>query len=87
MERFKCLALALKASEIGESMPAVLNGANEIAVESFLNGRIGFLQIPSLIEKTMEKHEAFSIDSLERIMDADAWARNTAEKELLRLHS
>jgi len=85
MERFKCLALAIKASGIGESMPAVLNGANEIAVESFLQGKIGFLQIPILIERTMEMHEIFSIYNIERVIEADRWAKETAEKLLLRL--
>jgi 1-deoxy-D-xylulose-5-phosphate reductoisomerase len=74
-KKFRCLELALKAAETGESMPAVLNGANEVAVELFLQGRIGFLQIPSLIEKTMKAHTPFVIDSLEKVMEADAWAR------------
>ena len=82
MKRFKCLSLALKASEIGESMPAVLNGANEIAVGAFLEGRIKFLQIPSLIEKTMEAHVPFPINSIESVTKADIWARKTAENEL-----
>jgi len=77
-EKFRCLDLALRAAEIGESMPAVLNGANEVAVELFLRGRIGFLQIPSLIEKTMEAHTPFLIDSIEKVMEADAWARQRA---------
>jgi 1-deoxy-D-xylulose-5-phosphate reductoisomerase len=85
MERFKCLALAIEASEIGESMPAVLNGANEVAVESFLQGKIGFLQIPILIEKTMEIHETFSIYNIEGVIEADRWAKETAEKVLLNL--
>jgi len=87
MERFKCLALAIKASEIGESMPAVLNGANEIAVESFLQGRLGFLQIPILIEKTMDIHEPFSIHNIDRVLEADRWARKTAERLLLGLRN
>jgi len=81
-EKFKCLDLALRAAAIGDSMPAVLNGANEIAVDSFLEGKIGFLQIPVLIEKTMDIHQTFTIDSIERVMEADTWARNTARKEL-----
>jgi len=81
MERFRCLSLALKAIEAGGSMPAVLNGANEIAVELFLNGKIAFLQIPVLIEKVMEAHEPFQPDSIEAVMAADAWARRKAEKE------
>jgi 1-deoxy-D-xylulose-5-phosphate reductoisomerase len=85
MERFPCLSLALKAVEAGGSLPAVMNGAHESAVESFLKGRIGFLQIPMLIEKTMEAHTPFQLDGIEAIMEADAWARRTAEKEALRL--
>jgi len=77
-EKFRCLELALGAAEIGESMPAVLNGANEVAVELFLQGRIGFLQIPSLIEETMRAHTPFVIDSIEKVMEADAWARQRA---------
>jgi len=76
--KFRCLDLALRAAEIGESMPAVLNGANEVAVELFLRGRIGFLQIPSLIEKTMKAHTPFVVDSIEKVMEADAWARQRA---------
>jgi 1-deoxy-D-xylulose-5-phosphate reductoisomerase len=76
--KFRCLELALRAAEIGGSMPAVLNGANEVAVELFLQGRIAFLQIPSLIEKTMKAHASFAIDSIEKVMEADAWARQAA---------
>jgi 1-deoxy-D-xylulose-5-phosphate reductoisomerase len=76
--KFRCLELALRAAEIGESMPAVLNGANEMAVELFLQGKIGFLRIPSLIEETMRAHSPFVIDSLEKVTEADAWARQRA---------
>jgi len=76
--KFRCLELALRAAELGESMPAVLNAANEVAVELFLRGEIGFLQIPSLIEKTMNAHTPFVIDSIEKVMGADAWARQRA---------
>ena len=76
--KFRCLELALRAAEIGDSMPAVLNGANEVAVDLFLKGRIGFLQIPSLIERTMDAHKPFVIDRIEKVMEADAWARERA---------
>jgi len=76
--KFRCVDLALRAAEMGKSMPAVLNGANEVAVELFLEGRIGFLQIPCLIEKTMKAHTPFVIDSIEKVMEADAWARQRA---------
>jgi len=80
--KFPCLTLALQAGEIGESMPAVMNGANEIAVDAFLNGKIGFLQIPELIKKTMEAHRPSPIDSIEKVMEADSWARNMAREQL-----
>jgi 1-deoxy-D-xylulose-5-phosphate reductoisomerase len=73
--KFRCLDLAFKAAEMGGSMPAVLNGANEEAVALFLKGRIGFTRIPELIEKTMEAHEPFAIHSVEEVMKADRWAR------------
>ncbi|MDY7034983.1 MAG: 1-deoxy-D-xylulose-5-phosphate reductoisomerase [Thermodesulfobacteriota bacterium] len=81
-ERFQCLDLAMKAVETGDSMPAVLNGANEVAVYSFLRGEIGFLQIPVLVEKTMEAHRPFTIDSIESVMEADLWAQDKAKKIL-----
>jgi len=80
--RFKCLDLALQAGRIGGSMPTVLNAANEIAVDAFLEGRLGFLQIPMLIERTMEAHTAYDIDHIEGVMEADSWARQRAEEAL-----
>ena len=82
LNKFKCLKLALKAAEMSGSIPTVLNGANEIAVESFLEGRIGFLDIPELIEKTIETHKPYPIDSIEAIMETDRWARETAHEFL-----
>jgi 1-deoxy-D-xylulose-5-phosphate reductoisomerase len=82
LNKFKCLKLALKAAEMSGSIPTVLNGANEIAVESFLEGRIGFLDIPELIEKTIEVHKPYPIDSIEAVMEADRWARKTAREFL-----
>ncbi len=82
LNKFKCLKLVIKAAELSGSIPAVLNGANEIAVASFLEGRIGFLDIPELIEKTIEEHKPFTIDSVEAVMEADRWAREMARKFL-----
>jgi 1-deoxy-D-xylulose-5-phosphate reductoisomerase len=82
IKRFKCLDLALQAGKIGGSMPTVLNAANEIAVAAFLEGSMGFLQIPILIERTMEAHTPFAIDRIESVIGADSWARHRAEKEL-----
>jgi len=78
LNRFKCLALALKAASAGESMPAVLNGANEIAVDAFLKGKIGFLDISKLIEQTMDAHEPHPIDRIDSVIAADNWAREKA---------
>ncbi len=82
LEKFRCLGLALKAAEIGGSMTTVLNGANEIAVEAFLGGKIGFLDIPGLIEKTMEAHQKQAIDNLETVLASDRWARDKAREVL-----
>lgn len=73
--RFPCLGLAYRALDDGESMPAVMNAANEIAVESFLTGKISYLQIAALIEKTMDAHHAHKLDSIEAVLAADQWGR------------
>jgi 1-deoxy-D-xylulose-5-phosphate reductoisomerase len=75
MERFRCLRFAFDAGEIGGSMPAVLNAANEAAVARFLNGEINFLAIEALIEKAMEMHELIKLPDLETIRKIDAETR------------
>src|SRR5882757_11065155 len=77
-ERFPSLQLARKAGEIGGTLPAVLNAANEIAVDAFVNRRINFLQITELVRHTMEQHRVVSQPTLDQILEADAWARNAA---------
>jgi 1-deoxy-D-xylulose-5-phosphate reductoisomerase len=79
LERFPCLALAFTACEEGGSLPAVLNAANEIAVEAFLKHRISFVRIPEIIHETMNRHETIPEPSLQEILEADQWARETAE--------
>ncbi|HOQ06219.1 MAG TPA: 1-deoxy-D-xylulose-5-phosphate reductoisomerase [Clostridiales bacterium] len=74
-ETFRCLRLAYDALEAGGTMPAVLNGANEAAVRLFLEGRIGFCDIPRLIEETMMKHEVNTSPGLDDIIEADRWAK------------
>ena len=78
LEKFRCLGLAYSAIAAGESMPAVMNAANEIAVEAFLAGRIGFMRIAEVIERTMESHQAQSLTSIEEVLQADRWGRDTA---------
>ena len=74
-DAFPCLQYAYDALEIGGTMTAVLNGANEEIVASFLNKQIGFMQIPELIHRVMEKHICISKPSLEEILECDRWAR------------
>lgn len=84
LQTFPCLALAYHALEVGGTLPAVLNGANEIAVEKFLNGKITFLQISELIEQTMNAYTVKYEFTLEDLLDADAWARSYSSKLMLR---
>jgi 1-deoxy-D-xylulose-5-phosphate reductoisomerase len=78
LERFRCLGLALHATETGASIPAVLNAANEIAVEAFLDGELSYLGIAKLVERVMEMHVTHAIETIENVMEADEWARRTA---------
>ncbi len=78
LEKFPCLALAYKALRIGGTMPAVLNAANEIAVQAFLDNKIRLSDIPRIIESVMDEHEPQSASSLEAILKADDFARNRA---------
>ncbi len=77
--RFPCLALAYRAIREGGSSPAILNAANEVAVEAFLNSRIGFTAIPELIETVMDQMPLTDASTLEQILDIDRQARSTAE--------
>ncbi|NLI80512.1 MAG: 1-deoxy-D-xylulose-5-phosphate reductoisomerase [Deltaproteobacteria bacterium] len=81
-ERFPCLPLAYKACQLGSTVPAVLNAANEIAVQAFLDHRIGFLDIPRIIAAVMEEHVPAERLSLDAILAADAWAREKTATEL-----
>jgi 1-deoxy-D-xylulose-5-phosphate reductoisomerase len=80
LERFPCLGLAYRALGEGESMPAVMNAANEVAVDEFLAGRISYLQIARLIEKTMDAHNATRLSSIEEVLEADEWGRTMAQE-------
>lgn len=83
-ERFPSLALAYRAVNDGESMPAVMNAANEVAVEAFLQGRIRFTEIAAVIEKTMDAHQPHVLNSIEAVLTSDRWGRSKA-KELIGL--
>ena len=75
VDRFPALALARQAGEIGGTLPAVLNAANEMAVEAFVNGQINFPQIAETVRRAMERHQVVSHPTLEQILEADTWAR------------
>ncbi|HOU66512.1 MAG TPA: 1-deoxy-D-xylulose-5-phosphate reductoisomerase [Thermomonas sp.] len=78
LDAFPCLALAFRALQAGDAAPAVLNAANEEAVSAFLQGRIGFLSIPDVVAHALDAMPATPADSIDALLDADAWARAQA---------
>ncbi|MBE0426751.1 MAG: 1-deoxy-D-xylulose-5-phosphate reductoisomerase [Nitrospirae bacterium] len=82
---FPCLSYAYKALEAGGTMPSVMNAANEVAVNAFLNEKIKFTDIPVIIKKTMGLHTVIFGSGLETVMEADRWARKKAEEVVNRL--
>jgi len=77
-KKFPCLKLAYKAIEMGGTMPAVLNAANEITVNAFLNEKIKIIEIPSIIQAVMKSHKIKTNPIISDILDADYWARQEA---------
>ena len=77
-DRFPCLALAYRALRTGGTLPVVLNAANEVAVDAFLDGKLGFMAIPRVIEKTMNAHEVEHVSTLDTVRRVDRWARSQA---------
>ena len=82
LERFPCLGLAYRALAAGGSMPAVLNAANEVAVESFLGSRMPFTAIPEMIEDVMQSVGHKDVGTLSDVLAADAVAREAAHEWL-----
>ncbi len=82
LEKFPCLALAYRALNIGGTMPATLNAANEIAVQAFLDQKIRLSDIPKIIESVMNENESQPATSLEVILETDARARKQAIMKL-----
>ena len=77
-DRFPCLALAYRALRAGGTVPVVLNAANEVAVEAFLDGKLGFTAIPRVIQKTMDAHQVEPVSTIETVRRVDRWAREQA---------
>jgi len=85
LARFPCLGLAFRALRAEGALPAVMNAANEVAVEAFLEDRLPFGGIPGVIERTMEACEAqggLPAGTLDEVRDADGWARGYARGQL-----
>ena len=83
LERFPCLALAFKVLEMGGTMPAVLNAANEVAVQAFLDGKIRLSEIAMINEKVISGHVNSDASDLANVLKADKEARLAAEKALI----
>lgn len=79
-EKFPCLDLAYEAALAGGSSPAVLNAANEVAVQRFLNRRIGFDEIPTLIRKALDAHPRRAVGTVEEILEVDREVRRRLEE-------
>jgi 1-deoxy-D-xylulose-5-phosphate reductoisomerase len=81
-ERFPCLGLAYRALRAGGTMPAVLNAANEIAVNAFLNGEICLPEIAEINARVMSQHTTIDHPDLEGVLEADRWARAAARRSI-----
>ena len=79
MERFPCLRLAYEAGKAGGTMPAALSGADEAAVDAFLNKKIRFDQIPVLLSEAMRRHDSIASPTLDEAMAADDWAKKQVQ--------
>ncbi|WP_069997486.1 1-deoxy-D-xylulose-5-phosphate reductoisomerase [Cellulosilyticum sp. I15G10I2] len=82
MDLFPCLQLAYEALKTGGTMPAVLNAANEVVVESFLNRQVTFMEIPRIIHKVMQKHICINRPTLNDLLECDRWAREYSRKKV-----
>jgi 1-deoxy-D-xylulose-5-phosphate reductoisomerase len=81
---FRCLALAYRAGEAGETAPACLNGANEVAVAGFLDGLISWAAIADVIEETLDGHDGTRADGVDVVLDVDRRARDRARRAVER---
>ena len=79
-DRFPCLNLAYRALRTGGTLPVVLNSANEVAVEAFLEGKLGFTSIPVIIERAMNGHTVERVSTVETVRRVDSWARAYARE-------
>ncbi len=87
LERFRCLHLAREALETGGTAPAAFNASNELAVSAFLENRIEYLSIPSIIEQTFQTVSSFEPQNLEQVLEFDASVREVAQKKVTEYES
>jgi 1-deoxy-D-xylulose-5-phosphate reductoisomerase len=80
LARFPCLEIAFQAMRAGASAPVTLNASNEIAVDAFLNGKIGFKQISALVSDVMERISVTAVKNLDDILGMDRQARQAAQQ-------
>ncbi|MCP4727535.1 MAG: 1-deoxy-D-xylulose-5-phosphate reductoisomerase [bacterium] len=84
LDRYPCLRLSIEALEVSGTVPAVLNAANEMAVNSFLDYEIKFTDIPEIIEKIINKHNVIRNPVLEDYLEVDRWARDVYKNEVVK---
>lgn len=84
LDTFPCLKLAYESLKMGGTYSAVLNGANEVLVNEFLEDKIGFYDIPYYIEKSLQAHNSISEPTLEEILEADRWSREFVQKSIIK---
>jgi 1-deoxy-D-xylulose-5-phosphate reductoisomerase len=85
LHRFPCVRLAQEAIRSGGTAPAALNAANEVAVDAFLGGRVGYTDIARIIENVLGEVDVEGLDTLERVYAADVEARALASRYVARL--
>ena len=85
-EKFPCLSLAYTAAEVGGTLPVVLSSADEVVVAAFLNARIGFMDIPAILERVMDAHVVITEPTLADILEVDRWAKSKAHS-LIKNHT
>jgi 1-deoxy-D-xylulose-5-phosphate reductoisomerase len=81
-KKFPCLEICYQAIDAGGTAPTVLNGANEVAVEAFLEGKISFVDISKIVKKSLKRHQVKDSPNLDDILNADRWAREESNRQI-----
>ena len=84
-EKFPALKLCYKALKMGGTAPCVLSAANELAVDAFLDRRIGFMEIAAVVERVLSLHEIVDAGNIRQILEADSWARKITSQEIMKM--